>query len=427
MKNTYNLKYPIIIIPGLFGSWGEGIFMDNNRLGFGPAKEIYSPLLDFLIKNGYRPYKNLYIAFYNWRIDNSISAKKYLIPVINKAKAISKTNKVILICHSMGGLVARSYIQGSDYQNDVDTLIMLGTPNSGSSTSYLFWEGGEVPYENLNSNILFKIFWNSYLWHLKKNYNSGELYSLQEYFPSIKQFLPTKLFYGPYLYRQNKYGRKRYINIENMKEQNSFLESLNIRIESLKERVENIHQIIGYGYLTNDSIQIKYGDRNKWMDGKPVKINKTTSGDGTVTVNSSKISGVNKYYIKKDHSDLVKYSNDIIKDILGLRYSRKAIEDRNVYISLLLEDVKSLKLQIDKDMIKNNEVYKYNYITPIPLENEGYWLIIKRKNIKHLELEIDPKEAKEASLLFSSNKDMIGFDNFKEEKLSSKTKFQLIQ
>jgi pimeloyl-ACP methyl ester carboxylesterase len=37
-----------------------------------------------------------------------------------------------LICHSMGGLVARTYIEGENYRGGIERLIMLGTPNRGT-------------------------------------------------------------------------------------------------------------------------------------------------------------------------------------------------------------------------------------------------------------------------------------------------------
>lgn len=38
-----------------------------------------------------------------------------------------------LLCHSMGGLVAREYVEGEGYRGGVERLVMLGTPNTGSS------------------------------------------------------------------------------------------------------------------------------------------------------------------------------------------------------------------------------------------------------------------------------------------------------
>jgi PKD repeat protein len=40
-------------------------------------------------------------------------------------------NKVDIVAHSLGGLVSRWYIQHDAYRNDVNKLIMLGTPNHG--------------------------------------------------------------------------------------------------------------------------------------------------------------------------------------------------------------------------------------------------------------------------------------------------------
>ena len=42
-----------------------------------------------------------------------------------------------LIGHSMGGLIARAYVEGNGYAGDVDHLIMVGTPNNGSQWARL--------------------------------------------------------------------------------------------------------------------------------------------------------------------------------------------------------------------------------------------------------------------------------------------------
>ncbi|CAN5631779.1 hypothetical protein BH23PLA1_BH23PLA1_10360 [soil metagenome] len=38
-----------------------------------------------------------------------------------------------VVCHSMGGLLARYYVEGDNYSGDVSDLILLGTPNRGSA------------------------------------------------------------------------------------------------------------------------------------------------------------------------------------------------------------------------------------------------------------------------------------------------------
>jgi pimeloyl-ACP methyl ester carboxylesterase len=44
-------------------------------------------------------------------------------------------SRVDVIAHSMGGLVARAYVEGPDYAGGVDRLILVGTPNAGSHWS----------------------------------------------------------------------------------------------------------------------------------------------------------------------------------------------------------------------------------------------------------------------------------------------------
>ena len=40
--------------------------------------------------------------------------------------------KIDIIGHSLGGLVARDYVEGSDYHGGVDRLMLIATPNAGT-------------------------------------------------------------------------------------------------------------------------------------------------------------------------------------------------------------------------------------------------------------------------------------------------------
>lgn len=82
---------------------------------------------------------------YDWRLPVDEAVRKYLIPAIDWAKLITGSPKVAIVTHSMGGLLARGYIQSDAYsaRNDVEKLAMVGPPNLGSATAYLMWQGGE--------------------------------------------------------------------------------------------------------------------------------------------------------------------------------------------------------------------------------------------------------------------------------------------
>jgi pimeloyl-ACP methyl ester carboxylesterase len=64
-------------------------------------------------------------------------------PIVDSAKALGDklaelrlrmtSVRYDLVCHSMGGLVAREYVEGEGYRGGVERLVMLGTPNTGSS------------------------------------------------------------------------------------------------------------------------------------------------------------------------------------------------------------------------------------------------------------------------------------------------------
>jgi hypothetical protein len=54
---------------------------------------------------------------------------------IDEVKKKNNASKVILICHSLGGLVGRLYVEGTSYDNDVSYLITIGTPHVGINLS----------------------------------------------------------------------------------------------------------------------------------------------------------------------------------------------------------------------------------------------------------------------------------------------------
>jgi len=111
-------------------------------------KQLISALETARDKNGepagYRVGCSIFVVPYDWRLRPDQSAREYLQKKIDHAKNLSHKTKVDIVAHSMGGLVARAYIQGGSYEDrrDVSRLIMVGTPNRGSPLSYFLWEGG---------------------------------------------------------------------------------------------------------------------------------------------------------------------------------------------------------------------------------------------------------------------------------------------
>jgi pimeloyl-ACP methyl ester carboxylesterase len=134
---------------------------------------VYQELKDILKEVGGYDNKNLYTFSYDWRLDNRIAA-------VRLAKAVQKIQikyrqyleqtlkgqfrdywdkladkglltpdeeriRVNLVAHSMGGLVSRYYLQMLKGDEEVNKLIMLGTPNLGAMDSLKALAEGEYP------------------------------------------------------------------------------------------------------------------------------------------------------------------------------------------------------------------------------------------------------------------------------------------
>ena len=73
--------------------------------------------------------ENLFAWGYDWRLDNTAQLSS-LDRYVNGVRAKTNSEKVILIAHSMGGLISRAYaVRNPD---KVDTIISIGSPYAGS-------------------------------------------------------------------------------------------------------------------------------------------------------------------------------------------------------------------------------------------------------------------------------------------------------
>ena len=97
-----------------------------NILGVKYDSKTYEGLIKELERNGYIENTNLFVFPYDWRKSNADSAEK-LKEKIDKILTDTGAEKVDLVAHSMGGLVAKKYI-AENGGNKIDQLIFIGTP-----------------------------------------------------------------------------------------------------------------------------------------------------------------------------------------------------------------------------------------------------------------------------------------------------------
>ncbi len=96
----------------------------------------YSYLRNQLTQNFDLTFNSNYLEFaYDWRRDNKISArllKRLIDNKLSKWKEKYPKAKIILIAHSMGGLISRYYLEHLGGKEQCKALITLGTPYRGS-------------------------------------------------------------------------------------------------------------------------------------------------------------------------------------------------------------------------------------------------------------------------------------------------------
>ncbi|MBI4682211.1 MAG: DUF1566 domain-containing protein, partial [Nitrospirae bacterium] len=171
--NPNNTLTPILLVPGIMGSsTGGGLYptLSKDYLDVDSSEWVKKSwgLHDPFKKAGWRDLVEslktvdanyeidctVFPVPYDWRKEVYDAAKDYLKIRIDEAKTKAGTNKVNIIAHSMGGLVTRSYIQGSSYDNDIDRFAMVGTPNHGAANAYYLWAGGDPKLaDDLNEGI----------------------------------------------------------------------------------------------------------------------------------------------------------------------------------------------------------------------------------------------------------------------------------
>lgn len=153
---------PVVVIPGVLGSrlcegdevlWGtRSSYRNFSRLALpvdpgdtsvrpcgiidevrilGPWKtEQYDPLLDRLRGLGYREGRTLFVFDYDWRQSNYDSARA-LERFVASQPGLAR-GEFDIVAHSMGGIVARIYLERHSGADRVHSFVTLGTPHRGS-------------------------------------------------------------------------------------------------------------------------------------------------------------------------------------------------------------------------------------------------------------------------------------------------------
>jgi len=317
---------PVIIIPGILGSEQH-----NGEWVIDPILHTYDDLIATLDENGYTPDEDLFPFPYNWRKSN-VETAELLKGKIDEVKEICECDKVDLVAHSMGGLVARQYIQSDEYEDDVDQLIFLGTPHLGAPKAYSIWEAGEytptiLPIED---SLLERM--------LKQEAKINRYPGLFEYIRnkpilSVRELLPVY----DYIF-DNSSLRSYPANYP----RNTFLENLNNRVAQLLDSGVKVSNIIGETGANDTIIGIQSTNPAvflpKWEHGYPDGFSSTFGnhglirgqGDGTVPFNSATFISENVIPTSVSHNALPNDTQAAVFKILTGEDASKIIDNINL-------------------------------------------------------------------------------------------------
>lgn len=307
---------PVIIVPGILGSWnfGGGWQLD-------PIFNTYDNLWAALKLAGYEEGVNLFAFPYNWRLSNVYSAME-LKSKIDEVKVICDCDKVDIVAHSMGGLVARAYVEMGNYDNDIDQLIFLATPHRGSPKAYLMWEGGEFGMNqfDLLKNRIFKV---------ESEFNGyGSVYDYVRELPmkSIEETLPIY----SYLKDKDLNGDWQIRDYSDSHPHNLFLELLNEPSQLIKlDNIDITNVIASNGNTTIDYLNVIDKDfiNGEWQHGYPDGFYNVFgehgieygAGDDTVPYKSSGgFNNLDDVIVSSSHNSVVTDAQKlIIKELTG--------------------------------------------------------------------------------------------------------------
>ncbi|HUP27213.1 MAG TPA: hypothetical protein VM409_02175 [Chloroflexia bacterium] len=135
-------RLPVVLVHGWKGSLWGNVFSGcpADYKGYVPPTPVseagdFNDLGNQLSKSyGFRVYyaRLLSSPCYTPRVDANVPR---LIETIDRAKSETGQAEVVLIAHSMGGLVARAYLEGDGYRDDVSEYFSLGSPHDGVNIS----------------------------------------------------------------------------------------------------------------------------------------------------------------------------------------------------------------------------------------------------------------------------------------------------
>jgi pimeloyl-ACP methyl ester carboxylesterase len=323
---------PTIIIPGLGASWDLGAMLtgtDGNNWNIPSFINEYDGLKNSFIKAGYSETddQNLFTFSYDWRKPLSVLAERLNSFIEDRVPS----GKINIVGHSMGGLVARAYVD-SYGDTRINKIVAVGSPNMGSVKAYGPWEGATV-WDGA--------WWTKVALDITTHFGvlPGELPvdTVQRKVPSLKDLLPTYDFLVD--------STNSTISSSSLIHKNDYLNSLN---QSSALKGGKLTTITSQDIQTEKLLRVVAPSsedvlNNLWTDGKPSETDPFVfvAGDGVVVNDSARGLFDNNVFGNGWHGELISQKRNIEKifNVLGLdpKFAVDGTSDNrpNVFVAAL--------------------------------------------------------------------------------------------
>jgi pimeloyl-ACP methyl ester carboxylesterase len=128
--------FPLIIVPMTLGTYPT-----DGELELDPIANTYSNFIETFEANGYNEGTTLFVFEYDWResvTDSADDLESFVADTLLQTGA----EKVDLIAHGQGGIIAWLYTNNPGYTGQVENLLFLGSPLRGAAGAYPSSQGG---------------------------------------------------------------------------------------------------------------------------------------------------------------------------------------------------------------------------------------------------------------------------------------------
>ncbi len=295
----------VLFLHGHQGSLGPEIFC-NDQSAIKRFEVYTNKVLQFPIDvpdvltiepvfNTYRlPLRKLRLNFwevaappYDWRLGAEAIVEQYILPVYNDL--ISRNQRIHIVAHSYGGIVARTLLAKVGDQR-IGKVLFFGTPHWGLGDAYYGWNGGKISSAGVFAEIAGTVF----LSHIMEGCGCSTERAVQfirqgcSKFPrpveSLRELLPIYSF----AHEGSLSGPR--ISPDRLCEMNDLLLDLDATEEPWNTPMRS-HIFGSAKRMTTHSIALEQNNqacsRLLWPDGKPIKKRRLEVGDDRVIKEST--------------------------------------------------------------------------------------------------------------------------------------------